>query len=138
VGKRQKVVIDTNIFISAFGWGRKPYKIMELLEKGRFRNCLSEEILAELIKSLAYPKLQFSSTVQINIIEFILAYSDIYEVKERLNITYDPDDNKFIECALSAKAKVIITGDKSLLSLQEVMGIRIIRPEDFLQILKVE
>jgi putative PIN family toxin of toxin-antitoxin system len=136
VGKRQKVVIDTNVFISAFGWGGKPYKIMELLEKGRVRNCLSEEILAELIKSLAYPKLQFSPTVQANIIEFVLAYSDIYAIKEHLNITPDPDDNKFIECALSAEAKVIITGDKSLLSLQKFRKIKIISPEDFLQSFK--
>jgi putative PIN family toxin of toxin-antitoxin system len=59
VVKGKKVVIDTNVFISAFGWGGKPLRIIELLEKGEIRNCISEEILIELCSALAYPKINF-------------------------------------------------------------------------------
>ncbi len=136
MGEGQKVVIDTNVFISAFGWGGKPYKIMELLEKRVIRNCISEEILSELIKSLAYPKLQFSQQLQSSIVEFVLAYSDIYEPNEKLTLAPDADDNKFIECAIEANAGVIITGDRSFLSLKQVKGIEIMSPEKFLEVIE--
>jgi putative PIN family toxin of toxin-antitoxin system len=74
MGKIQKVVVDTNVIISAFGWGGKPLQIMELLERGALRNCVSEHTLKELIATLAYPKLGFSHATQTNILEFVLAY----------------------------------------------------------------
>ncbi len=83
----KKVVIDANVFISAFGWGGKPLKIMELLEKGEIKNCISEEILYELCTALSYPKLSFPQKLESDILEFVLAHSDIYETKEHLNIT---------------------------------------------------
>ncbi len=128
----EKVVIDTNIFISAFGWGGKPLKIIELLEAREIRNCISEEIIKELVSAVSYPKLDFPQELQTNIIEFILAYSDIYETKEHLSIASDTKDNKFIECALSSKAEFIITGDKGLLSVKQYKNIKIVSPEDFL------
>ena len=66
MGKIQKVVVDTNVIISAFGWGGKPLQIMELLERGEMRNCVSEHTLKELIAALAYPKLAFSHATQTN------------------------------------------------------------------------
>jgi len=133
VGKVEKVVVDTNIFISAFGWGGQPLKIIELLEKGKLRNCTSEDIIRELFSAISYSKLGFPQIIQTEILEFVLAYSDIYDPKERIGISPDPEDNKFIECALSAKAKFIITGDKGLLSIKQFRGVKIITPEDFLK-----
>ena len=131
--KIEKVVIDTNIFISAFGWGGKPLTIIELLEKGEIRNCISEAILNELSAALAYPKLDFQQKLQSNILEFVLAYSKFYEPKEWINVAPDPKDNKFIECALSADAKFIITGDKGLLSIKQFRGIKFVTSESFLK-----
>ncbi len=104
MGKVQKVVIDTNVIISAFGWGGKPLEIMELLERGAIRNCVSEPTLKELIAALAYPKLAFSHATQTGILEFVLAYSDIYGPVERITAAPDPDDNKFLECSAAAHA----------------------------------
>jgi uncharacterized protein len=47
-------------------------------------------------------------------------------------IENDPDDDKFIECAIALKADAVITGDKEILSIKEYMGIRILTPEKFL------
>lgn len=130
----KKVVIDVNIFISAFGWGGKPLRVVELLEKGKIRNCISEEILNELCIALTYYKLGFPKKLQANILEFVIAYSDIYEIENHLNIASDPKDNKFIECALSSNARFLITGDKGLLSLKRFNGIEIITAKEFLKI----
>lgn len=133
MGKGEKVVIDTNVFISAFGWGGKPFRVIELLEKGEIKNCVSEKIIQELVVAVSYPKLDFPNKTQSDILEFVLAYSDIYEPKEHIKITSDPKDNKFVECALSANAKFIITGDKVFLSLKQFRGVKTITPEDFLK-----
>lgn len=136
MGKGEKVVVDTNIFISAFGWGGRPLEVIELLEKEEIRNCISEEIFNELFTALSYPKLAFPIKLQTEILEFVLARSDFYTPKENIKLAPDPKDNKFIECALEAHAKFIITGDKSFLSLKQVKSIRIVTPEDFLKIKK--
>lgn len=133
MGESEKVIIDTNIFISAFGWGGRPLEVVELLEKEEIRNCISEEIFNELFVTLSYPKLGFPIKLQTEILEFVLAYSDFYTPKQKLKLTPDPKDNKFIECALTANAKFIITGDKSFLSLKQFKGIKITTPEDFLK-----
>ena len=133
MGKNEKVIIDTNIFISAFGWGGRPLEVVELLEKEEIRNCISEGIFNELFVTLSYQKLSFPIKLQTEILEFVLAYSDFYTPKQKLKLTPDPKDNKFIECALTANAKFIITGDKSFLSLKQFKGIKITTPEDFLK-----
>jgi hypothetical protein len=133
VGESEKVVVDTNIFISAFGWGGRPLEVIELLEKEDIRNCISEEILNELFVTLSYPKLNFPIKLQTEILEFVLACSDFYTPKENIKLAPDPKDNKFIECALEAHARIIITGDKGLLSLGHFKGIKIITPEEFLR-----
>ena len=133
MGKVEKVVVDTNIFISAFGWGGNPLKIIELFEKGELRNCTSEDIIRELFLAVSYSKLGFPQVIQTEILEFVLAYSDIYEPREHVAISPDPEDNKFIECALSANAKFIITGDKGLLSIKQFRGIKIVTPECYLE-----
>ncbi len=133
MGTGQKVVIDTNVFISAFGWGGKPLEVVELLEKGEIRNGVSEETLNELTIAISYPKLAFSRKTQSDILEFVLAHSDMYESQEHLAVASDPEDNKIIECAAASNAKVIITGDKGLLSLNHYREINILTPEDFLK-----
>lgn len=95
MGKGEKVVIDTNIFISAFGWGGKPLEVIRLLEKEEIRNCILEEIFKELFTALSYPKLGYPIKLQPEILEFVLVYSDFYSPKENLKITPDPKDNKF-------------------------------------------
>jgi uncharacterized protein len=135
VGKSKKVVIDTNVFISAYGWGGTPLKVVQLLEKEVIRNCVSEKILEELHNAIAYRKIAFPVNLQTDILEYVLAYSDVYETKKRFAVTPDPDDNRFIECAISANAKFIITGDKSFLFLSNFKDIRIIAPRAFLQLI---
>jgi putative PIN family toxin of toxin-antitoxin system len=135
VGKSKKVVIDTNVFISAFGWGGKPFRIIELLETTAIVNCISEDIILEVSRSLAYPKLDFPQKLQSDILEFIIAYSTFFEPKKPLNVAPDPDDNKLLECALTAKAKFVITGDKRFLAMKKFRDINLVSPEKFLEIL---
>lgn len=112
-----KTVIDTNIYISAIFWGGNPRKIIDL---ARDRNifvftsvAIKDEISNTLIKKFKLSKKEielimsdFSTfTIPVKITK------NVYPVKD------DPDDNKFIDCALESNADYLISGDKHLLRL---------------------
>ena len=132
--EKQKVVIDTNIILSAFGWKGKPLEILNLLEKNKIQNFISPPMLEEIKKAISYDKFNFSYELQAKIIEFISFYSTLVLPKVNLDVIKDdPGDNKFIECAVASKAKYIISGDEHLLSLKKVKGIKILSADTFLK-----
>lgn len=139
MGKIKKVVIDTNVFISGFGWDGKPEVILALLRDNRIKNYISSEIFEELKRVISYPKLKFSETLQNKILEFVFFYSEFVETKQHLSIiTDDPDDNKFLECAIESDAELIISGDSHLLNLKKYKTIDIVNVAEFLEIFSHE
>lgn len=137
MGKITKVVIDTNVFISGFGWDGKPESVLQLVEIGSIANFITSETFEELKRVISYPKLKFSSSLQTKILEFAFSYSQFVNSGRTVSlIKEDPDDNRFIECALSAHATFIISGDPHLLKLGEFEDIRIVGPAEFLEIVE--
>lgn len=135
MGKKTKVVIDTNVVVSAFGWGGKPADIIRLITSGKVLNFTSIEMLAELKKVVGYSRLAFSETLQAEIIEIMFNASSIVERHELVNIIDDDtEDNKILECAISAGAEFVVSGDKHLLTLKSFEGIKIVTPEEFIKI----
>lgn len=134
MGAMPKVVIDTNVFISAFGWDGKTEAVLLMMERRRIVNCITSAIYAELQKVVAYPKLKFSPALQVNILEFVFAWSCFVQPNETIAvITDDPDDNKFLACAVAARAAFIISGDPHLLNLGSFRGIPVVTPGQFLE-----
>ena len=95
---------------------------------------LSREILDEYLRVFSYPKFELSEEeIKELIQEEILPYAEVVKPKRRLRVVQrDPSDDKFIECAAAGKARVIISGDKDLLSLGRYRQIRILSPAKFL------
>jgi len=63
-----------------------------------------------------------------------LPYFEVIDIAEQITgICRDPDDDKFISCAVSASAEFIVSGDRDLLDLGLYESIRIISPSDFLK-----
>ena len=133
MGKKTKVVINTNVIVSAFGWHGTPEKIVRLIITGKIQNFITMEMLAEVARVVSYPKLKFPESLQVEIIETIFSFSKIVEVRELVDIIKDdPEDNKVLECAISAGSEFIITGDNHLLRLENFKGIEILTPDSFL------
>ena len=133
--KEIRVVIDTNVVLSAILFGGLPGKLIPLWKSGRIKPLASNEIIDEYIKVLAYPKFKLSEE-EINYILYneILAYFDVVVHKPgRVIIKEDPSDDKFIYCAKAGKAGVIISGDQHLLSLKSYAKIKIVSPSQFLK-----
>lgn len=134
----KKVVLDTNSLISALLWDGNEAKIIEKAEKKEIHLFISQEILEELegvlkrekfIKRLESREYTVEKAVaKIALISTLIEPNVVIDV-----IKEDPEDNKVLECAVSAKAKYIISGDNHLLSLMSYKGIIILTAIGFLK-----
>ena len=128
-----KVVIDTNVVISALLFGGEPGKLVAFWQQGIIKPSASKEIIDEYLRVLAYPKFELSEE-EINYLLYqeILPYFDIIDVQPGPRIIKkDPEDDKFIRCASAAKARYIISGDHHLLALKEYQKVKILSPSEF-------
>ncbi len=126
------IVLDTNVLISGIFWSGSPNKILKAWQDGRFKLAVSLEIIEE-YRRIAQELRRKHPQVNVDgIIDLIAFNSEIFAVEPlKEPICRDPDDDKFLICALGAKAKYIVTGDKALLELDGYGGIKIIQPGPF-------
>jgi putative PIN family toxin of toxin-antitoxin system len=129
-----KVVIDTNVFVSSF-LGGNPQKIIDLWKNEKITLCLSSAILDEYINVLSRIGLKNENELEELLSLFSTGFNILFITKtpKVKIIKNDPDDDKFIECALALKADAVITGDREVLALKEYMGIRMLTPKQFLE-----
>jgi putative PIN family toxin of toxin-antitoxin system len=130
-----RVVIDTNIFVSSF-FGGNPRRIVDLWRDGKIALCLSKDILDEYIEVLQRIGLKNESEIEELLSLFAKGVNIVFTTRtpQIRMVKDDPDDDKFIACALALKAEVIITGDKALRAIGEYVGIKILNPQEFLKI----
>ena len=134
-----KVVLDTNVLVSAaISSQGNPALIFEMLILGTIHNSTTPEIITEFEEVLQRPhiakrlppaKKDFILNMFKDISEIIIPDSKFQEVQE------DPDDDKFLECAVSAGADFIISGDDHLLKIKEFRGIKILNPAEFVNLM---
>lgn len=130
----ERVVLDTNVLVSALGWRGAPYEIVRQCLDGRYILLLSPETLAELERVLRYPKLRFSEAQITEYLEQLTEIAElIHPLAELSVIPDDPTDNRILECALAGQANVIVSGDGHLLQLKVFEGIPILRPQQFFE-----
>ena len=127
-----KVVIDTNVFISSF-FGGIPREVIDFWKNGKITLCLSQEIIEEYIDVLNRLGLKDKKEIQKLTRLFAESYNSVFTiVTPNLDIVKDdPDDNKFIECAVVLDSKIIISGDKHLRSIKKYIDIHIMSPKEF-------
>lgn len=130
--KKPRVVIDTNIFISAILYGGNAEKILRLFQDSNITLIVSPETTVEL-----FTKLQKFS-VDRQLMEDLDAILDAHTFKvipkRKIKRSRDPADDIFLEAAVAGRADYIITGDKDLLVLHHIDSIRIVSPKEFLDI----
>lgn len=127
-----RVVFDTNIFISAlvFPGGEAEKAILKIIN-GEDRLLISREIIKEVILVLA-TKLSSDreslSRVAVNLSEL----GEIVEIRKRIRVLKDEPDNRILECAVSGRADIIVTGDKAMLKLKEHEKVKIVSLRGYL------
>jgi len=127
------VVLDTNILISSVFWRGQPYQVVLAAIQKKFTLCLSPSILRECEEKLRnkfrFPeeKLKKFMGLLISASERIVPLLKIDAVKS------DAKDNHIIECAVTARADYIVSGDHHLLDLKVYQGIQILSAKQFLE-----
>ena len=131
---RHRIVLDTNVLISAILFGGKPRRVLDLVISGSVDCTLSTGILDELKDVLQRPRFGFSADVCFHIIEELHGACDIISPSVSVDVfRSDPDDNRILECAVEAQAHFIVSGDPHLLDLGKFEKIRILSPADYLK-----
>ena len=139
MGARQKavirVVLDTNVVVSALLFQTTLSKIVALWQGGAVIPVISKDTFQELQTVLAYPKFAFTPDEVRALLEGeILPFFEVVEAVEDVKgVCADPADDKFLACALSASADYLVSGDKALTELKQYKSVRIITPADFLK-----
>jgi putative PIN family toxin of toxin-antitoxin system len=133
--KVKKVVLDTNILVSALLFSGELSKIIALWEKGHITPVISRETFEEFKKVLAYPKFSLSGQEIMAIIEeHILPFFEVVEITSRVrDVCRDTDDEKFISCAITAGADFIVSGDKDLCNVRSYESVDIIAAADLIK-----
>ncbi|MCL4757576.1 MAG: putative toxin-antitoxin system toxin component, PIN family [Rhodocyclaceae bacterium] len=134
--KVKRAVVDSNVLISAaLSSGSPPSRIvLWLLAHGRLIFC--DETFTELDSRLWRPK--FDRYLSLEKRQLLL--HDLSAIAEwvklpdtnRPALSRDPDDDKFVHLALTAKADWLISGDRDLLDLPPIPGLQILSPTEAL------
>ncbi len=129
-----KVVIDTNVFVSSF-FGGIPRDIINYWKQSEITLCLSQEIIQEYIEVLNRIGLNNTNEIQNLTKLFAEGYNSIFTATtpQLAIVEADPDDNKFIECAVALDCKIIISGNKHLRDIKNYIDIKIMSPKEFVE-----
>ena len=128
-----RIVIDTNVIASAIFFGGRPRELLELLMTRKLDAYISKEILDEYRETIEYLQNKYSSRPVAVPLSQIAAACKMIEIKTEIDACRDPDDNKFISCAIDSRSLYIVSGDKDLLSMGQYEDIEIVTVADFFQ-----
>ena len=130
-----RVVLDTNILISALIFRGPSNTLVRHWQEGKIRLLVSKDVLLEYLRALSYPKFKLSKAEVLSLIkENVLPFAETVEVKISVSVVReDPEDDKFLALAVDGKADAIVSGDKHLLDLGNFRGIPILRAHKFLE-----
>jgi len=135
-----RVVLDANIYISSLiSTQGNPRKIMEKWEEGAFEVFVTQAILAEVGRVLRYPRIvarHGKDEGKIGrFLKLLATQATMVETGETITVVTDETDNRYLECAIAAKASYIVSGDNHLLTVGSYKGIIILPPAAFVALL---
>jgi uncharacterized protein len=128
-----RLVLDTNVVISALLWRGTPYRLLEAIRRHEDLQLYSSPVLLEeLTDVITRPGL----SKRLNMIgktahEILADYLEAIELVEPLEVprvARDPDDDHVLACALAAEASLIVSGDPDLLALDPHERVSIVTP----------
>ncbi|NJL83707.1 MAG: putative toxin-antitoxin system toxin component, PIN family [Chloroflexaceae bacterium] len=132
-----RVVLDTNVWISAWLWGGLPWKLIMMHQNQKIVIYSSAAILQELSATLKRPKfkarLELLNGSASAVVETTLSLVKLCSIAcVDASELRDPNDIIIIGTAVAAEANAIITGDQDLLVLESYLSILILTPKQFI------
>ena len=132
-----RVVLDTNVLVSAVISQGKPRELFRMGISNVYIILTSDWMLRELVSVLRRPKFKTSEDEIRGIVSDLMQSSEIVQVQSSIDtIKEDPDDNHILATAIDGMSDYIVSGDKHLLELKQFKGIKIVSVDEMLKILK--
>jgi uncharacterized protein len=128
-----RATLDSNVYVSAFVFGGKPGRVIEMATEGTIDVAVSGAIVAE-VRRVLVTKFRWSEERAAAVVETMETMATPTTTTEVLDVVErDPDDNRVLECATAALSEFVVTGDTDLLALGSFRGIAIITVGSFLE-----
>jgi len=132
-----KIVLDTNVLLVAISKKSGYFPIFDAFLNGQIQLCVTTDILNEYAELLAS---KFHPNVMTNIMKTLEKSPDVLQITKYYNwqlIKLDPDDDKFVDCAVAANADYLVTNDKHFNVLEQIdfPPVHLISAEDFLKLI---
>jgi putative PIN family toxin of toxin-antitoxin system len=129
-----RVVIDTNVLISAIFWTGKPKQLLNYVRRQKITFVTSNQLLDELRQILVRQDKSFhlQDKEADRVVEALRGFAEVVESHSEITVCHDEMDNRVIACAIDGKAEYIITGDLHLLGLGSYKSAKIMTVVDFL------
>ena len=128
-----KIVLDTNVLMSGIFFGGPPLKILQAWRDGKVQLAVCLEILAEYREVALRLSEKYEGVDVLPLLDLVAIGSHIIQAAPLSEpICADPDDDIFFACAVAAKARIIVSGDKHLLTASGRGGIEVLRPRTFI------
>lgn len=131
VGRKIRVVLDTNILVSAIVFGGTPKKILDMVLGDKLIGVTSVSLMAGL-SEVVHKKFPFRNAELEYLEEQMKVDFEIVRPRKILKVARDIDDNMVLEGAVAGECDFVVTGDKDLLDLKNYREIRILTPGEFL------
>jgi putative PIN family toxin of toxin-antitoxin system len=134
-----KVVIDTNVIVSAVLRDRNPEKaILYVVDRPEiFDWVVSVAILAEYKQVLSRSKFKAIDNVRSHWLNLIDEAVKIIDVSTSFDFPRDPKDAKFLECAIAANADYLVTGDRDFDEISDLQNTQVVSVSSFLEIVEL-
>ena len=136
-----RVVLDTNVLLSGVFFGGLPGRILDAWQRGQLTLVLSPAILTEYRRAGAELAVRYPSaeTALEPIVTLLAQAATIVNAPELpAVVSADPDDDKFLACALASRTSVIVSGDKHLLRVSGWSGIEVLTPQQLIDRYRLE
>ncbi|MEK6933283.1 MAG: putative toxin-antitoxin system toxin component, PIN family [Nanoarchaeota archaeon] len=132
-----RVVLDTNVFISGIFWsGNYCSQLIDKWKNKEIELVSSLETVGELVETLRNFRISMSKSMIEEWKNLLISNSILIQSSTKIDvIKEDPEDNKFLETAIDGKADFIVSQDNHLLNLKEYQGIKIVKPEEAINLL---
>ena len=133
-----RVVIDTNVWVSAIFWGGKPREVIEIWIGDKISLIVSTDLRRELYRTVAKKAkaLKIFPEYAADWLEVVDKKAVLVRPKEKVEVCRDSKDNMLLEAAVAGDANYLVTGDDDLLALKDFRGAKIVSPAKFLTLLR--
>ena len=125
---RRRILIDTNVLVSAVLFSGVPGQVVEAARHGRISGVVSLHILAEMRDVLTGPRFGFDQAAADLLAEEIAEFCEVVPLQRASGAwSDDPDDDPVVAAAILGRVQAVVTGDAHLLGLR-VRGVRFATP----------